>query len=283
MKRREFGKLTLTATGLIGLSPWARTWLTERKIGICDWSIQSSSSPKSFQIAKEIGLSGVQVNLGNKQNNLHLRKKEVQSLFLQESKNAGVKISSLGIAEMNQIPYKSQPETDQWVFDAIDTAEALKVEVILLAFFSKNDLRNDKKGMDAVIEKLKEVAPYAEKKNKILGIESYLTAEEHLYILEKVGSSAIKVYYDFRNAKDAGNDIFKEMDLLGNGSICELHLKENGKLLGQGDIDWEKVFRKLDKLALDTHKWMQIEGSLPPGFDKIEGHKKNLEFVNEIL
>jgi L-ribulose-5-phosphate 3-epimerase len=153
---------------------------------------------------------------------------------------------------------------------------------VLLAFFAKNDLRNDPKGIETVIAKLKEVAPSAEKMGITLGIESYLKAEEHLNIMEKVGSKAIKVYYDFRNAQDAGNDIYKEIKLLGNENICELHLKENGKFLGNGDIDWKKVANSIDDLGFSKKKWQQIEWSLPTDFDYVEGHKKNLSFLKNI-
>jgi len=50
----------------------------------------------------------------------------------------------------------------------------LGVPVILLAFFAKNDLRNDEQGKKDVMQRLKMAAPKAEKMNVILGIESYL-------------------------------------------------------------------------------------------------------------
>ena len=61
-------------------------------------------------------------------------------------------------------------------------------------------------------------------------------------IIQKVGSNALKVYYDFRNSADAGYDVIKEIKFLGKEAICELHMKENGFLLGQGnaglETDW---------------------------------------------
>jgi sugar phosphate isomerase/epimerase len=181
------------------------------------------------------------------------------------------------------VPYKSDNQTDAWVFDAIDAAKFFNVEVVLLAFFSKNDLRNDAKGVDTVIQKLKQVMPYAEKNKITLGIESYLTAEEHLDIMDKVGSNNLKVYYDFRNAQDAGNDIYHEIKLLGNKNICELHLKENGAFLGKADIDWVKVSRALNDINFHPAKWMQIEGALPPKYDFINGHQQNLTFLKSIF
>ena len=101
--------------------------------------------------------------------------------------------------------------------------------------------------------------------------------------MDKVGSEAIKVYYDFRNAQDAGNDIYKELRLLGNKNICEIHLKENGKYLGTGDIDWQKVSDTLEEIEFSQNKWRQIEWSLPKDTDYVIGHRQNLKFLNDLI
>jgi hypothetical protein len=72
-----------------------------------------------------------------------------------------ISIASLAIGELNNVPYKSDPRTEEWVSDSIDVAKALGVNVILLAFFSKNDLRNDEGGKAEVVKRLKKVAPKA--------------------------------------------------------------------------------------------------------------------------
>lgn len=90
----------------------------------------------------------------------------------------------------------------------------------------------DEQGIKEVIRRLKVAAPKAEKMNVILGIESYLNAAEHLRIIEAVGSKNVQCYYDFRNTVDAGYDAIKEFKLIGRKNICELHIKENGFLLG---------------------------------------------------
>ncbi len=284
MKRREFVS-KISAAGLVlplhCFFP-AVNKFNVNKLGACDWSLGKSSDPLSFEVAQAIGLAGVQVNMGNLSNDLHLRQKSVQEIFLKKSKETKISITSLAIGELNNIPYKSDDRTTPWVADSIGVAKNMGVEVVLLAFFSKNDLRNDPKGVQNVIAKLKEIAPDAEKQGITLGIESYLTAEEHLDIMEKVGSKAIKVYYDFRNAKDAGNDIFHEIKLLGNKNICEIHLKENGKFLGTGDIDWQKVNNALQEIGYSNKKWQQLEWSLPDKYDFVSGHQKNLDFIQSL-
>ena len=82
---------------------------------------------------------------------MHLRKPEVQKAFLDASEKTGVRIASLAIGELNEVPYKSDPRAEQWVADSIDVCTALRVRVVLLAFFGKGDLIDDKAGLDAVV------------------------------------------------------------------------------------------------------------------------------------
>lgn len=251
------------------------------RISACDWSLGKSSDPGSFAVAKAIGLQGVQLNLGNLNNNLHLREHETLNRFITASKENDVAISGLAIAEMNRVPYKSDPRTDQWVSDAIDVAAACGVSVVLLAFFDKGDLRGDASGITAITSKLKAIAPKAERKNVILGIESYLSAPELIEIMDNVGSSHLKVYYDFRNSADAGYDVINEVKVLGKERICELHMKENGSLLRNGTLDWTRICDTLIAMDYVGSGWMQIEGATPPNANIIESYSDNLLFLKE--
>jgi sugar phosphate isomerase/epimerase len=154
--RREWLKRSALLAAMVNtgfLSSYAKS----KRIGIgaCDWSIGKNSDPGSFEVAKKIGLDGVQLNLGSEANNMHLRDAAVQKLFKDASKQYGIKVASLAIGELNKVPYKSEEKTDQWVWDSVDVAKAFDVEVILLAFFNKNDLRNDDRGKSEVVRKLK--------------------------------------------------------------------------------------------------------------------------------
>ena len=78
------------------------------KIGACEWNL-GRADPSSFDVAKKIGLDGVQVNMGNLANDMHLRKPAVQQAYLAAAKRTGLEIGSLAIGEMNRVPLKSDP------------------------------------------------------------------------------------------------------------------------------------------------------------------------------
>lgn len=251
------------------------------RVGACDWSIGPAGDVGSFAVAKQIGLDGVQVSLNTSADHEHLRRADVQRTFKEAAERAGVGFSGLAVGLLNEIPYKSDPRTEQWVQDSVDVANALGVRNVLLAFFSNNDLRNDKKGTQVVIDRLKAVAPKAERAGVVLGIESWLSAPEHLAILDAVGSPAVKVYYDVCNSSVRGYDIFQEIRALGKDRICEFHLKENGFLLNKGKVNLVKVRQALDDIGYSG--WLQIEGAVPPGKPIVASYIENNRTVRSLF
>jgi len=211
---------------------------------------------------------------------MRLRQAEVQKTYRNAAEVAGLEIASLAIGELNQVPYKSDPRTVAWVEDSIGVCVALGLRVVLLAFFSNDDLRNDPEGVDEVVKRLKAVAPKAQKAGVFLGIESWLSADEHLDILKHIDSPAVKVYYDCCNSNDMGYDIYKEIRKL-RGKICEFHAKENGSLLGQGKVDFQKVREAMDDIAYEG--WIQIEGAVPAGKDLEVSYDANRKFMRRLF
>ncbi len=253
---------------------------TRFKIGACDWSIGKMGSVEAFDVAKEIGLDGVQISLGTAANDMRLRQRSVQQEYKDAAQKTGVEAASLAIGELNSVPYKKDPRTVSWVTDSVEACQALGTKVVLLAFFSEGDLRDDAAGVDEVVKRLKAVAPKAEKAGVILGIESWLSAEQHVQIIDRVGSKAVQVYYDVCNSNDRGYDIYKEIRMLGR-RICEFHAKENGSLLGKGKVDFRKVREAMEDIGY--RGWIQIEGAVPPGGQMLEAYKENCRFLRSIF
>ena len=253
------------------------------KIGACDWSIGKWSDIGAFEVAKTIGVDGIMVDMGSPENNLHLRQKEIQVAYKNKSAETGIAVSSLALGIYNSVPFFTDSRTEEWVTGSIDAASNMNVKVLLLAFFSSSDLRNDSSRMDATINILRNLAPVAEKRGIILGIESYLDARQHLEIMDKVGSSNLKVYFDFRNTADAGHDPVAEFKKLGKDNVCELHMKENGFLLGKGTIDWKAVSVAVKESGYHGNGWMQIESAMAPDGDIVESYRYNLAYLHKLF
>lgn len=249
------------------------------KIGACDWSIGMRAKTGAMAVARQLDLEGVQVSMESVDSDLQLRQPEVLRAYREAAAASGVPVGGVALDVMNQVPYKSDPRTEQWVADSIDVARALGVRVVLLAFFERGDLRNDPEGQAEVIRRLKRVAPKAEKVGVVLGIESWLSAADHLRILDAVGSPSVQVYYDVANSTQMGYDIAAEIRQLGRERICEFHAKENGMLLGQGRIDFSAVRKAMDDIGYTG--WIQIEGAVPKGKPMLESYVENVRFMKQ--
>ena len=281
MNRREALKISAALVGAgVGYDSLARP-KPRFRLGACDWSIGPRMSPETFGIARKIGLQGLQVSYNTTKDESGLSNPETLRAIREASVRSGIKIAGLAIGELNRVPYKSEARTEEWVWKSVDAAKALGAPVILLAFFGNGELRDDEAGQKKVIERLKKVAPHAEKQGITLGIESYLSARQHLDIMDAVGSKAIKVYYDSRNSADAGHDIYQEIPMLGKDRICELHMKENGFRLGEGTIDWPRVATLLKEIGY--RGWMQIEGATPKGAEVVECYKQNRTYLESMF
>tara|TARA_R100001369_G_scaffold29370_2_gene52997 strand:+ start:3182 stop:4051 length:870 start_codon:yes stop_codon:yes gene_type:complete len=276
-----------SSVGILGLSvlgayeAFANDKNRRFKIGACDWSIQKMSEVEAIRVGKNIGLDGVQISLGTLANNMHLRQATIQQQYKDACSEYGMSIGGIAIGEMNNIPYKSDPRAEQWVWDSIDVAKRMNVNVVLLAFFHNGDLKNDKKGTQETIQRLKKVSKKAEDHGVILGIESWLSAEEHMEIINDVGSPNVQVYYDVANSNKMGYNIYDEIRWLGKKHICELHAKENGYLLGQGKINFEEVKKAIDDIGYEG--WIHIEGAVPENADMFDSYVLNNKYIRSVL
>jgi sugar phosphate isomerase/epimerase len=267
--------LALAATPLLAAAdPPAPPKPPRFKLGVCDW-MTNRTGPDALKWAANLALDGVQVSFGPPGQKFDLRSPELRDLYAKTAKETGVQVASLAMGILNSIPYKSDPRTEQWVSDAIDVAQAMNLTVILIAFFARGDLKNDKPGTDEVIRRFKRIAPRAEKAGVILGIESWLSAPEHLDILDKVGSRNVQVYYDVGNSFKMGYDIYREIRELGRERICEFHAKDYAaRGFGNGDIDFKQIRRALD--FIEYQGWIQLEGPTQPwGLEKTYRHDRN--------
>jgi len=195
------------------------------------------------------------------------------------SKQIGLPVSSLALGTLNEIPLKNDPRAEQWLSDSVDVLKAMGLTVVLVPFFGKGDLRNDKQGTDEVVAALKRVAPKAEKAGVILGLESWLSAEQHVDIIDRVGSPAVQVYYDVGNSQKAGYDIFKEIRWLGK-RICEFHAKDNDDLYGKGTMNFPEVRKAMEEIGY--RGWMQIEGTTKP-LGPVESTRYDVNYLRSVF
>ena len=268
------GSLLLADTAMLLGAEEKTPW----KIGICDWDLRATGRINSFTVAKELGFEGVQVSY-QPEGTDSLANKANRPKFLAAAKDTNVEIASFCIGTLNERPLATTPAAEGWVADCLDAMEEMKIDRVLMPFFGNGDMTEHKDHLPQIIEKFKRLAAIAEKKKKVLAIESYLSAEDHVKMIDAVGSDAVKVYYDVRNSKNKNYDIFRELELLGSKKlISEIHFKDNSRL-GDGDIDFAKVKAVLEKIEFKG--WIVVESSAPG--DWKESQAANAQFVKKLI
>jgi sugar phosphate isomerase/epimerase len=253
----------------------------EFRIGACDWSIGRRGTPDAMELARQIGLDGVEVSFGRPGDPFDLRREENRQRYQQAARAHNVAISSLAMGVLNQIPYASDPRTEAWVQDCVEVMPKLGVKVVLLAFFGDGDINGKPELQAEVIRRLQRVAPRAEQAGVVLGVESWMNADDHLRILDAVSSPAVQVYYDVANMHKQGYDIYREIRRLGSERICQIHCKENDSLLGKGPIDFPKVRQAVDDIGYDG--WLIIESAVDRTMGVVDSYKHNQKYLREVF
>ncbi len=251
------------------------------KIGACDWSIGRGGQLGALELAKQIGLDGVQVSFGQPGGEFDLRNEAVRRQYEQAAAEHGVEIASLAMGVLNSVPYASDKDAERWVEECVEVMPKLRQKIVLLAFFGDGDIKDKPELQEEVIRRLKRVAPQAEKAGVVLGLETWLSADEHLRILDAVGSPAVQVYYDTANMEKQGYDIYREIRQLGRERICEFHCKENGFLLGEGRVDFRRVKDAMDDIGYSG--WLVIESAVGDGRSVQDSYVHNQKYLRSVF
>lgn len=294
--RNEFIKTSALAAAGLTILPGChgRQPLEGVQIGVIDINgrngVQFGGLGRTAEIsavekAARIGFDGVEITFGgpDEEGVLLLARDERQQQYLDEFEVHGIEPAGthLMVLHENFLKDPDDPLAVLWVEQAISATRNLGAKVILLPFFFEGAIE-ERHEQEYVADILRELAPEAEANGVILGLENSLSAKDNMFILERVNSPAVKVYYDVGNSTHFGHDIYSEIPFLGN-NICQFHIKDNPHYMGEGKIDFERVFHAIDEIQFQG--WLNIE-TLPVSgdpADREEDLRINLEFTRNMI
>jgi len=236
------------------------------KIAVCDWMILKRQKLGAFQLTKDIGADGVEVDMGSLGTNdtfqsVITTNAEVRQQFLDTAKKLGLEISSIAMSGFYAQSFAERPTVPRMTQDCIDTMKAMNVKVAFLPLGVRSDLVKHPELRPKVVAQLKGIGAQAEKAGVIIGIETELDADAQIKLLDDVGSPAIKIYYNFSNAIQNNHDLIGELEKLGKDRICQIHCTDQDGVWLQDDpkINMPKVKEALDKMGWSG--WLVIERS----------------------
>lgn len=226
------------------------------RIGACDWMMLKRQKLGAIQLAKDVGVDGVEVDMGGLGDRPTFDNKlvdpAVRKQFLDASRSLGVEICSIAMSGFYAQSFPEREHVEKVVQDCIDTMGLMGVKVAFLPLGVRGDLVKRPELRPAVVERLKAIAPRAEKAGVVVGIETALDAEGDKKLLDDIGSPAVRVYFNFSNPLQAGRDLNKELRTLGKERICQIHCTDQ-------DGVWLQDNKRLDmpraKATLDDMGW----------------------------
>lgn len=251
------------------------------KVGIRDGMLPVSFED-AFQTAQNIGFDGIELCLGVNYRQHPLWQDDAVDKVNRLAEAAGIEVASLSPGGFTA--YSFMHPTDSTRSEGIaklqylaEICPKLGANVILVPFFGNGAIQEEHINATRFLDGLKAAAETAEKHHVALAIESTLTAQQHLQIIDAVKSPAVGVYYDMGNATGFGYDAPAEIRELGS-AIVQMHIKDTGgNHAGEGDVDFKAVFEVVHAIEYDS--WFVLE---TPGKDQpIQAARKNLNFVRQ--
>ncbi|MBD2757294.1 sugar phosphate isomerase/epimerase family protein [Spirosoma validum] len=265
LNRRQFiTSSSLLSAGLFLPEAWVKTKPTY-KIAVVDLMILKRQKLGAFQLTKEIGADGLEVDMGGlgqrETFDNQLANPEIRQQFLAKAKELNLEICSLAMTGFYAQSFATRPTYQRMIQDCFDTMNAMNVKVAFLPLGIQGDLVKNPELRPAIVERLKVVGKMARKAGVIVGIETSLDAKGEVALLDDIGSKNIQIYVNFSNPLKAGRDLHDELRILGKTRICQIHCTDEDGVWLQNNprIDLKKVKQTLD----DMHwkGWLVIERS----------------------
>lgn len=276
-RRLLHGAVAGLAGGTLVL-PWTANAAAAKKA-----KIRVGSCVIGLEEAKQAGLDGVEVRVGDAADRLSIADPAVREKYKEQMKSTGLVISSLMMGLLNSNPLASDPRGPAWLEQSIDGAKDLGAKVILVAFFGKGNLLQDgqvkKDDVDVVVQRLKAVAGRAKDAGVILAIENTLSAQQNVEILERIGHESVRIYYDVGNTTNLGYDVPAEIRFLKD-RIVIFHFKDGRNYLGEGKVRFDAIAQAIDEMGYQG--WIVMETS-NPSKNRVADAKRNAAYIRKLF
>lgn len=235
------------------------------KIAVIDLMILKRQKISALPLTKEIGADGLEIDMGGLGNRETFDNKladpEIRKQYLEKARELNLEFCSLAMTGFYAQSFAKREGVDKMVRDCIATMKQMHIKVAFLPLGVQGDLVKNPELRPLIVERLKQIAPVAEREGVVIGIETALDATEEVKLLKEIGSKSVQIYFNFSNPLEAGRDVNKELKILGKNRICQIHCtdKDGVWLENNTRLDMKKVKNTLDKMGWEG--WLVIERS----------------------
>jgi L-ribulose-5-phosphate 3-epimerase len=279
MTRRDCMKMA-AALAVAGTRRASAARKMDFKLGAMQGCLAPKPGPEMFDVAQRVGLQGVELNIGRALDGgkMPLSDPELRKQYMEAARRNKQAIAGVVLDVLHPHPLKDDPAAPAFIPEGIAIARDMKAGVLLLPFFGKGALAN-RDEMARIADIVKEHAGAARKAGIVMGLENTISAEDNAWIVERIASPAVLVYYDVGNSTNNGFDAPKEIRFLGGKRICQIHIKDRG-YMGEGKVDFPECFRAIRDSGY--RGWLNFETS-SPSKDREADIRRNIEFTRKTL
>src|SRR3954468_8164257 len=162
------------------------------KIAVCDWMILKRQKLGAFQLTKDIGADGVEVDMGSLGkldtfDSAITTNAAIRQQFLDKARELDLEIPSLAMSGFYAQSFAERPTVPRMTQDCIDTMKAMNVKIAFLPLGVRSDLVKHPEFRSIVIERLRLIGKQAEKAGVIIGVETELPAADQVKLLNDIG------------------------------------------------------------------------------------------------
>lgn len=260
------------------------------KIAACDWMMLKRQKIGAFQLMKELGGDGVEMDMGglgkrdtfdNKFHQPHFRE-----LFKETARKYDIEVPSVAMSGFYGQSFLTHHNYKVLVQDCLNTMQVMGAKVAYLPLGGiKEDWTVAGEPRRQLVNRLHEAGEMAAAEGVVIGIRTPLDAKGDIKLLKEINSEGIRIYYSFQNALDNNRDICKELKRLGKKRICQIHCSDtDGVTLPYNTrLNMKAVKKTLDKMGWSG--WLVIERSRDK--DEVRNVKKNfgtnISYLKEVF
>jgi len=237
------------------------------KVGVCDWMILKRQKLGEFDLARQIGSDGVEMDMGGlgqrEMFDNKMRDPKEAAHFKHVADSLGIEVGAIA---MSGFYAQDLTKRDNYMalaedcFDTMDKMGGAKVAFLPLGGCG-NDWSTDKVKRAAVVKRLHDLGEAAKARGKRVGIDTPLDAKGNLKLLREIKSDGIAIFYKWQTIVESGWDVVKDIKKLGARNICAIHASNTDRVWLRNDstIDVPKIKKALDEMGWGG--WLFVERS----------------------
>ena len=237
------------------------------QVGVCDWMVLKRQKLGEFELARQLGCDGVELDMGSlgqrEAFENKLRDPAEAAIFKRTADSLGIKVGAVAMSGFYAQDLTKKDTYLELAADCFDTMD--KMGGATVAFLPLggcgNEWSTDKAKRAEVVRRLHAIGEAAKTRGKRVGIDTPLDAKGNLKLLKEINSSGISIFYKFQTIVENGWDLCKDLRRLGAKNICAIHASNTDRVWLRNDstIDLPAIRQTLDQMGWSG--WLFVERS----------------------